>query len=532
MRDTLHEGRFTKLNMDRKDLEKLLGGYATNTLSEEERKAVFEAALRDQALFDALAHEQALKELLDDPRSRRRVLEALERADAKAEWAWVARVASWFRRPANLALAASLGVAVLAVVSFIRLSEQVSPPASEQTETADSRSAAGSGPARDEVTRSEPPSQAERAVEADRRSKTSSPSAPAAQPAKPEAKLKQALPSPAPGSAPGAAPATAQAPSARQELARAPQPAMPESTSSATTEDKPKAVRAPSAGVSTPAEPPQQMARLQASAAQTSESGTARELFYAQAGGPESRKARVAEQQERGMQRIEKKKSREALKDVPKEETESSVDAFGGPVGTFAPMKALTRPLGLRYSILRRGPDGRYSEVDPVTAFGAGDALRLTVEVNEPGYLYILKQDPTGEWTILFPTAAPGTTTDGPEAKVLARTRYLIPATGALSLEGTLRPTPLLMVFAREPQPEFRNLVPGRKPDADVAGKSPAQLGSLANRARTDAGSRSLLVDKVEPTQPGAPNEQAVYVVNPSADPASRLVVEIPLTAR
>ena len=232
------------------------------------------------------------------------------------------------------------------------------------------------------------------------------------------------------------------------------------------------------------------------------------------------------------MLRIEKKKSREVVKDVQKEEAESSVRAFGEPVGAFAPMKALARPLGLRYSILRRGTDGRYSEVDPVTAFGASDAPRLTVEVNETGYLYILKQDPAGKWTILFPTAAPGTKTDGPEAKVLARTRYMIPATGALSLEGALGPTPLLIVFSREPQPEFRNILPGRKPDAGVAGKSPPQLGALANRARTDAGSRSLLVEKVEPSQPGAPNEQAVYVVNPSSDLASRLVVEIPLTVR
>jgi len=47
-----------------KDLEKLLGGYATSTLTEQERKALFEAALDDQQLFNALADEEALKELL------------------------------------------------------------------------------------------------------------------------------------------------------------------------------------------------------------------------------------------------------------------------------------------------------------------------------------------------------------------------------------------------------------------------------------------------------------------------------------
>jgi hypothetical protein len=195
-------------------------------------------------------------------------------------------------------------------------------------------------------------------------------------------------------------------------------------------------------------------------------------------------------------------------------------------------MKAVARPLGLRYSILKRSADGSYVEADPATVFTADDALRLTVEVNETGYLYILKQDPTGQWTSLFPIVGPGTKTDSPAAKVEARTRYLIPAAGELRLEGAPGPTPLFIVVAHEPLPEFRSLVPRRKSEVDGGGKSAAPLDALANRARAETGSRRLLVEKVEPTQPGAPNEQAVYVVNPSSDPASRLVVEIPLTVR
>ena len=48
------------------DIRKLLGGYATGTLTAEERQALFEAALDDQALFDALAKEQPLRDLLDE----------------------------------------------------------------------------------------------------------------------------------------------------------------------------------------------------------------------------------------------------------------------------------------------------------------------------------------------------------------------------------------------------------------------------------------------------------------------------------
>ena len=64
--------------MKREDIRKLLGGYATGTLTEEERQALFEAALEDQELFDALAKEQPLRDLLEDPAARAQLLAALD----------------------------------------------------------------------------------------------------------------------------------------------------------------------------------------------------------------------------------------------------------------------------------------------------------------------------------------------------------------------------------------------------------------------------------------------------------------------
>ena len=52
------------------EIRHLLGGYASGTLSEAEKKVLFEAAMDDQVLFDAMADEQSLKDLLDDPESR------------------------------------------------------------------------------------------------------------------------------------------------------------------------------------------------------------------------------------------------------------------------------------------------------------------------------------------------------------------------------------------------------------------------------------------------------------------------------
>jgi len=73
--------------MSNDDVRKLLAGYATNTLTEAERKTLFEAALKDQELFDALQEDQAVKDVLDDPASRAEVHHALiENRTEPAKW--------------------------------------------------------------------------------------------------------------------------------------------------------------------------------------------------------------------------------------------------------------------------------------------------------------------------------------------------------------------------------------------------------------------------------------------------------------
>jgi hypothetical protein len=83
--------------MNHEQARKLLGGYATNSLTEAERKALFEAALDDQELFDALQQEEALKELLADPISRNQVQQALAQPPAPGATgtAWWSRSWVW-----------------------------------------------------------------------------------------------------------------------------------------------------------------------------------------------------------------------------------------------------------------------------------------------------------------------------------------------------------------------------------------------------------------------------------------------------
>ena len=97
--------------MSPEDIRKLLGGYATSTLTTEERQALFAAALEDQELFDALAREQSLRDLLRDPAARAELLGALGGPATRPGGFW-----QWLRRPAVAGLATA-GVAAIAIVA-------------------------------------------------------------------------------------------------------------------------------------------------------------------------------------------------------------------------------------------------------------------------------------------------------------------------------------------------------------------------------------------------------------------------------
>lgn len=107
--------------MKRDDIEKLLGAYATGTLTAAERAALYEAALADQALYDALLREEPLRELLQDPVARARLLAVLSGQPAGL----AVRVRTWWRRPAPWAVAGALATAGL--VAFFVVAPR--PPA-------------------------------------------------------------------------------------------------------------------------------------------------------------------------------------------------------------------------------------------------------------------------------------------------------------------------------------------------------------------------------------------------------------------
>lgn len=336
--------------MSEHDLEKLLGGFAADTLTPEEKQTLYTAALQDQQLFNALADEQALKELLADPDVRRRLLASLEQksasgADGSLSWL------DWFRSPAGLAFAGGLAAAALAVVLGVRIYQdslrQAQPVATEEAKPA------------------------------------SQPATP--QTIEPQAKVKKNV-----------APAIdlPKKDTLIDKLAKR-ERSTEEVTSSA---DQKLAAR--SAPQATAPEPQ----HIQSSAggrvaATVTPTLSARALFYG--GEPDRADTRsMAKEQERAMKPLAESAPQANRLEQPLE----GLSQLGKAAGTAAQL----RPLGLRYSFIVRGTDGQEREVDAAAAAKSIEPVHLTVEANQVAYLQVWKTVGSSTPQLLWPEKETG----------------------------------------------------------------------------------------------------------------------------
>jgi len=112
--------------MTPQEIRKLIGGYATGSLSDAERQSLFEAALEDQELFDELMREHALKELLEDPGAKARLIAAL--APAQRPRPLGSRVWPWAAAGGAVAAGVVLSFALFGPPSPRRMARVFSPP--------------------------------------------------------------------------------------------------------------------------------------------------------------------------------------------------------------------------------------------------------------------------------------------------------------------------------------------------------------------------------------------------------------------
>src|SRR2546428_9438775 len=71
-------------------------------------------------------------------------------------------------------------------------------------------------------------------------------------------------------------------------------------------------------------------------------------------------------------------------------------------IGTNTPHRKPT-PIGLGYTLYMRDANGRAVRVDPNREFHSGDQIRLTLEANTNGYLYVFHIEGNGEPEMIFP---------------------------------------------------------------------------------------------------------------------------------
>jgi hypothetical protein len=198
-------------------------------------------------------------------------------------------------------------------------------------------------------------------------------------------------------------------------------------------------------------------------------------------------------------------------------------------------------PLGVRYSILQRGEGGQFSEVAPDKIFHSGDRIRLSVEVNDAGYLYIVHRGSSGTWKLMFPTA------DSPDGsnQVEKGRRYMLPPGSVFTFVGEPGEEKLFLVLSRQPEPDLETLIDslqgGSKPPAPAPVKPQQQMQLAALRLPDDAMinrmrnlySRDLITEKInEESNNEGQADKAVYVVNSSLQPDSRVVADIALKHR
>jgi uncharacterized protein DUF4384 len=221
-----------------------------------------------------------------------------------------------------------------------------------------------------------------------------------------------------------------------------------------------------------------------------------------------------------------------------------------------APLEAI--PLGMRYAVLRRNDSGKFLEVDPASTFHSGDRIRLEVQANSTGYLYVVAQGSSGNWQVLFPSRDVA----GGSNEVHRGEVRQIPAgnRGQFVFDEQPGSEKLFFVLTRQPEDSLDKLIysvqgaptPTAAPPAPSQSEPPrVMLASAAigddviSRIRGRMQSRDLIFETVDNDEPpstasaeslkptAAPDEvqfkKASYVVNPSTAADARVVADIKL---
>jgi hypothetical protein len=206
-------------------------------------------------------------------------------------------------------------------------------------------------------------------------------------------------------------------------------------------------------------------------------------------------------------------------------------------VATAVPVTTVANvPLGLRYSVLKRDAADQFVQVDADATFRSGDRIRLSVDSNSSGYLYVVAQGSSGNWRLLFPSAE----AQGGSNRIEKGASQQIPAgnKGQFVFDDQSGTEKLFLVLTRQPEPDLDKLIYSINGATGASADRTLMAGArvsdeVVNRLRGEVKSRDLVFEKVdeisEQRDGQVKTEKATYVVNPSRTNDARLVVDVAL---
>ncbi len=193
--------------------------------------------------------------------------------------------------------------------------------------------------------------------------------------------------------------------------------------------------------------------------------------------------------------------------------------------------------LGFRYTVALVNPDsGKAEAVDPDRDFRKGECVRIEVESNQSGYLYVLSKQSSGGWLPLFPSSEMRDESNvaDPGQKVRAPRDYCFEIGDPPGTET------LFVVLSRSPTDFFELYDAIKNPPSAAPSRSTSNPVQLAD-ARTNSavekmaktfGTRDLIIKKVTPATDKQETDYSVYVVNGSDKPSSTVVKKVEIRHR
>jgi len=195
--------------------------------------------------------------------------------------------------------------------------------------------------------------------------------------------------------------------------------------------------------------------------------------------------------------------------------------------------------LGLRCSLLLRGPDNAYAEVTPGTVFHSGDHIRLSFLANSPGYFYVIQQGSSGAWSPIYPprSASPEST------KIEAGMLQIVPGgTRSFAFDQERGMEKLYVILSKTPIDDIdraiRNLSnggPKSSPDASSSSPELEATNVIPDVFVQKLASRDLtLVDEEKVDEASTAthdSEKAIYVVSKGTElqTSSQVVLSLEL---